>query len=77
MTFTNEICPGSCEENPHSLQIITKETKNLFCMNTKCYFIYMDDNKNHFWEYGFDPMNTKSLVKSESNRIFKKTIDVI
>ena len=72
MPSSNAVCPGSCDENPHTLQAISQETGNSFCPNNKCYFIYMDSDKNHYWEHGFDPMNTKSFVKSESLRIFKK-----
>jgi len=70
--LSNIDCPGSCTENPHKLYIVSTETGNLFCLNNKCYFIYMDSDKNHFWEWKFDPMNTKSFIKSESLRIFKK-----
>lgn len=69
--LSNVVCPGSCEENYHTLRIISPETGNLFCRNEKCFFIYLDSDKNHYWENGFDPMNNKSFVKSASQIVFK------
>lgn len=69
--LSNVVCPGSCEENYHTLRIISHETDNLFCRNEKCFFIYIDPDKNHYWENGFDPMSNKSFVKSASQIVFK------
>lgn len=62
ITMTREKCPGAIPENDHFLAAVG-ESERKICINSRCYFMYIDENKVGVWTTGFDPLSAKSFLK--------------
>lgn len=75
MSQTNEECPGSQPENKHYLFVISPNTGNRICRNSKCYFVVKYSDGSGAWEMGFDPTTAKSFIKETAEQTEVVKID--